>query len=96
MRDRNHVVADVEYVGELHEIVEVNYGGLYVIVHLCSWMKANYKGNNATVKKDQWGFTLANFERSVPFGPKAFAFPMHMDQVFFSDTRDEPRWKVVL
>lgn len=96
VRDRNHVVADVEYVGCLHEIVELNYGGLCVIVLLCGWLKAISEGNNATMKKDKWGFMLANFQRLVPFGPEAFAFPMHVDQVFFADAKEEPGWKVIL
>ena len=59
-------------------------------------MKANYKGRNATVKKDEWGFTMANFNIMVPFGYESFAFPIHCDQVFFSDVEDEAGWKVVL
>jgi len=83
LRDRNVVVADIEYVGELHEIVELNYRGLCVLVLFCKWVKANYARNGATVKKDKWGFTLANFNRIVPFGPESFAFPMHVDRSRF-------------
>jgi hypothetical protein len=86
----------VEYVGELHEIVELNYRGLCVVVLLCKWVKAIYEGHTATVKKDAWGFTLANFNRPVPFGPESFAFPMHVEQVFFVDAEEDPGWKVVL
>ena len=60
-RDTHLVMADVEYIGQLQEIAEVNYGGLCVIVLLCKWIKANYRGHNATMKKDRWGFNLANF-----------------------------------
>ena len=95
-RDQNHVMADVEYVEQVHEIVELNYGGLCVIVLFCSWIKANYRGNNATMRKDEWGFSLANFSQPLPFGPKSFAFPMHVEQVFFADARENPGWKVVL
>jgi hypothetical protein len=49
-----------------------------------------------TVKKDEWGFMLANFNTMVTFGYESFAFPIHCDQVFFSDVEDEPGWKVVL
>lgn len=47
------------------------------------------------MKKDKWGFTLANFNSVLPFGPESFAFPMHIDQVYYVDARDEPGWKVV-
>ena len=94
--DPNPVVADVEYVGHLEEIVELNYRGLCVIVLFCSWVKANYEGNSRTVKKDIWGFTLANFSQMIPFGPESFAFPMHVDQVYFVDAREDPGWKIVL
>ena len=86
----------MEYVGELHEIVELNYRGLSVVVLLCRWVKAIYEGSTATVKKDKWGFTLANFNRPVPFGLESFVFPMHVEQVFFVDTIEDPGWKLVL
>ena len=95
-RDIHLIMADVEYVGQLQEIVEVNYGGLCVIVLLCKWIKANYRGHNATMKKDRWGFNLANFLQPLPFGPESFAFPMHVEQIFFADAREDPGWKVIL
>jgi len=79
LRDRNVVMANVEYVGELHEILELNYAGLCVIVLLCKWVKANYRGNIAIVKKDKWDFTLVNFNSILPFGPESFAFPIYID-----------------
>jgi hypothetical protein len=50
LRDHNHVVADIEYIGTLEEILELNYGGLSVIVLVCNWVKVNFHGNAATVK----------------------------------------------
>jgi len=52
-RDRNFVEADVEYVGELEEIVELDYRGTCVVVFVCRWIKAHYRGPTATVKKDK-------------------------------------------
>jgi hypothetical protein len=49
-----------------------------------------------TVKKDKWGFTMANFESQIPFGPESFALLVHVEQVFFCNAHDEPGWKVVL
>ena len=95
-RDDNVVDANLEYIGQILEIVELNYGRHCTVLLVCDWVKANYRGRNATVKKDEWGFTIANFNTMVPFGYESFAFPIHCDQVFFSDEEDEPGWKVVL
>jgi hypothetical protein len=35
VRDRNPIVANIEYVGNLEEILELNYGGLMVTVLAC-------------------------------------------------------------
>jgi hypothetical protein len=95
-RDANVVDANLEYIGQILEIVELNYGRHCTVLLVCDWVKANYRGRNATVRKDEWGFTLANFNTMVPFGYESFAFPIHCDQVFFSDVEDEPGWRVVL
>ena len=95
-QDQNLVAADLEYVGQILEIVELNYRRHSVVLLVCDWVKANYRGRNATVKKDEWGFTMANFGCLVPFGYESFAFPIHCQQVFFSDDEDDPAWKVVL
>lgn len=95
-RDQNPIDASIEYIGQILEIVELNYGRHCIVLLVCEWVKANYRGRNATVKKDEWGFTMANFNSLVPFGYESFAFPRNCDQVFFSDDEDEPGWKVVL
>ena len=95
-RDANVVDTNLEYIGQILEIVELNYGRHCTVLLVCDWVKANYRGRNATVRKDEWGFTLANFNTMVPFGYESFAFPIHCDQVFFSDVEDEPGWRVVL
>jgi len=59
-RDVNQVDADVEYVGHIEEILELNYRRHCLVVLVCNFVKANYVGENATIKKDKWGFTLAN------------------------------------
>ena len=47
------------------------------MLFVCDWVKANYRGRNATIKKDEWRFTMANFRALVPFGYESFAFPIH-------------------
>ena len=97
VRDGNIVMADVEYVGHIEEILELNYRRHCVVVLVCDFVKANYRGENATIKKDKWGFTLANYARRYGRVCKdSFAFPMHCEQVFYSDANESPGWKVVL
>jgi len=31
------------------------------------------------MKKDEWGFTIVNFEQMIPLGPESFAFPMNIE-----------------
>ena len=96
-RDNNQVSADVEYVGHIEEILELNYRRHCLVVLVCDFVRANYVGGNATIKRDRWGFTLANYDRR--YGRvciDSFAFPSHCEQVFFSDARESPGWRVVL
>ena len=96
-RDVNQVNADEEYVGHIEEILELNYRRHCVVVLVCDFVKANYVGKNATVKRDKWGFTLANYERRYgTICRDSFAFPRHCEQVFFSRARESPGWRVVL
>jgi hypothetical protein len=95
IRDQNPVQAEVEYVGNLQEIVELDYSSHCVIILVCEWVKANYAGTNATVRKDRMGFTVANFNRMILYGKESFAFPIHVHQVFFSNDLLCPGWKVV-
>lgn len=96
LRDRNPVLAALEYVGHLEEILELDYSCFRQTVLIGSWVKANYRGSTATVKRDRWGFTIANFSRMVEFGVDSFAFPCHVQQVFYVDCLESPGWKVVI
>lgn len=96
-RDNNQVNANVEYVGNIEEILELNYRRHCLVVLVCDFVKANYVGENVIAKKDKWGFTLANYNRR--FGRicrDSFAFPWHCEQVFYSNAREALGWKIVL
>jgi len=58
IHDGHQVDANVEYVGHIEEILELNYRSHCVVVLVCDFVKANYVGENATIIKDKWGFTL--------------------------------------
>ena len=96
-RDANQIQADVEYVGHIEEILELNYKRHCLVVLVCDFVKANYRGENATIKRDKWGFTLANYSRRYgTICRDSFAFPSHCEQVFYSDAKESPGWRVVL
>ncbi|KAG0597359.1 hypothetical protein M758_UG331700 [Ceratodon purpureus] len=96
IRDRNPVMAALEYVGYVDEIVELEYGAFKQTVLVGSWVRANYRGSNATVKRDRWGFTIANFNRMLEFGQDSFAFPSQVQQVFYVDCSEAVGWKIVI
>ena len=78
LHDRNSVMAALEFVRDLKEIVELDYGTFRQTVLIGLWVKANYWGEAATVKRDKWGFTIANFNRMVDFEPDAFVSPLQV------------------
>lgn len=86
-----------EYVGWIEEILELDYRRHCVIVLLCSWVKARHGGPNPTVRRDRYGFTSVKFTPDSVMGLSAdsFAFPIHVQQVFFAPDTEDPEWKVV-
>jgi hypothetical protein len=48
--DQRPILAKLEYVGWVEKLLELNYEVLNIVVLLCNRVKANYIGNNATVK----------------------------------------------
>jgi hypothetical protein len=69
--------------GCLKEILELNDGVLNIVVLLCNWVKANYSGSNASVNKNEYGFTLVNFGSLIPISNQSFTFPLHVEHVLF-------------
>jgi hypothetical protein len=81
----NPIKVELEYVEWVEEILELDYGARCVIVLFCNWVKANYKMLRATMKQDEYGFTLMNFTQILSFLKYFFAFPIHLEHVFFFD-----------
>ena len=88
--------SELEYVGWVEEILSVDYGHFEVVVLYCNWVVANMKGDGATMKCDEYGFTSVNFERLIPYSTQSFAFPLHIEQVFFAPDKTKQGWEVVL
>jgi hypothetical protein len=81
----NPIKVELEYIEWFEEILELDYGATCVIVLFCNWVKANYKMVRTTMKQYEYGFTLMNFTQILPFSKDFFAFPIHLEQVFFFD-----------
>ena len=82
-RDVNVVDANLEYIGQILEIVELNYGRHCTVLLVCDWVKANYRGRNATLKKTngalqwriltQWPHSVTNHLLSPFIATKYFS-----------------------
>ncbi len=93
--DQWPILAKLEYVGWFKEILELNYGVLNIIVFFCNWVKASYTRSNVTIKKNEYNFTLVNFNSLIPISNQSFSFPTHViTSVFLVDPK-EKRWKVI-
>ncbi len=62
----------------------------------CNWVKANYIGNSAIIKRDKYNFTLVTFNSLIPIFYQSFTFPMHVEQIFFLLIQKEKKWNVIL
>ena len=95
-KDKNHRLANVEYVGWVEEIIGADYGKFELLLLYCKWVQTTWIGPRATIKKDEYGFTLVNIDRIIPYSTDSFAFSLHAQHVFFVDDVAHPGWKVVL
>ena len=87
---------NLKYIGWVEEIIGVDYKKFELIVLYCKWMQANIWGARATIKHDEYDFTMIKFDHLIPYSSYSFAFPLHMQQVFFVDDVGNLQWKVVL
>ncbi len=47
--DQNPIMASLEYVEWIEEILKLDYGKFQIVIFLCNWVVANYEGTNATM-----------------------------------------------
>ena len=96
LKDTNPKATELEYMGWVEEILSLDYGHFEVVVFYCNWVVANMKGDGATMKRDDYGFTIVNFDKLIPYSVQSFVFPLHIEQVFFAPDIAKCGWKVVL
>jgi hypothetical protein len=64
--DFNPMVASIEFVGWIKEILELDYGRFQIVIFFCNWVVVNYEGFVAIVKCDEHGFIIMNFKHLIP------------------------------
>ena len=74
IRDRNMKIADLEYIGWIDEILGIDYGNFKIILLYCTWVQVTTIGAKATMKQDEYGFTLLKVDRIIPYSVDSFAF----------------------
>jgi hypothetical protein len=76
------MTTNLEYVGWVEDLISVDYGKFEVVVLYCTWAQANKSGARASMKCDEYDFTLFKFDRLIPYSAYSFAFAFHEQQVF--------------
>ena len=79
--DRNTIRADLKYVGIVKKIVLVRYGHMRYIVLKCSWIKPNVAGRRQTMRRDEHGFWLVDYNKRQSEESEPFIFPSTVKQV---------------
>ena len=95
-RDMNPKTGKVHFIGKLQEISMLDYGTLRPCMMKCNWVEPVWMGPNATIKKDEFGFTLVKIGRIEGVGPNSFVFPTQGNQVLFSRCLKSTKWIAVL
>ena len=81
----NFKATNLEYVGWMEEILAVNYDRYELVVLYFNWVMTNMVGNNPTMNRDDYGFSLVIYNRLMSLSIKSFTFQLHVEQVLFVD-----------
>ena len=96
LRNGEPIETTDEYVGYIEEILELDYRNHCTTVLVCDWVRTSQDSRHPNIERDRYGFTVANFNRmDGKVHSNSFAFPMHCQQVFFSNDPTRPGWKIV-
>ncbi|PRQ50738.1 hypothetical protein RchiOBHm_Chr2g0136591 [Rosa chinensis] len=92
--DCNHREGMVGFYGALVDIIELQYrGDRNIVLFKCDWPEVNSRGGG--VKKDEYGFTLVNFNKCM--GPEdPYVFASHAIQAMFVKDPTDVEWHVAI
>ncbi len=80
MRNQNRIIANLNYVGLLKEILLVDYFGLRLVLFKCSWIPFNLLWQCKDHCWDEHGFWQVNFQCWFPT-MEPYVFPITISQV---------------
>ncbi len=89
----------LQYVGISKDIILLDYGLISqpVILFKCDWVRNGLdRWGNATYMRDDDGFLLVKFRQLKARVDEPYVFPAQVQQVFYANDPNMPRWKVVL
>jgi len=81
MQDQNKIIANLNYVGFLKEILLMDYFGLLLVLFNCSWIPPNLCGNARTICQDEHGFWQVKFRLWLPPTMEPYVFPITISHV---------------
>nr|CAD1818685.1 unnamed protein product [Ananas comosus var. bracteatus] len=98
-KDQNPAKGDVAYYGVVKEIIELNYSGkAKVVLFRCDWVDVRSEGRG--IKKDEYGFTLVNFNQLLYRGNhlsnEPFVLASQVEQVFYITDPIDEDWHIVI
>jgi len=86
--DNHHPSRQLQYVGVLKDILQLDYGTMSnpIVLFRCDWARnALDNRGNPTYKRDDAGFLMVNFKHMLPKDTERFVFPSQVQQVFYAD-----------
>jgi hypothetical protein len=95
-RDLNLLDGELDYVGKIQDILEVNLRSFTIILFHVQWFQVIQRGSNRTIRKDPNGFYAIDSSKLLRKNEEPFALPQHCEQIFFHlDILDE-KWLYVV
>ena len=95
-KDKNPIVGDITYYGELTDIIEVQYlNGMKFVLFKCDWVE-----NRMGTKVDEFNYTLVNFKhlkyKDDRESNEPFILASQAEQVFYVQDPIDTDWHVVV
>ena len=98
--NRAGVIRDdsIEYAGVLTEIIELNYGGMKVVLFKGRWANPSWKPKKtASMRYHESGLWQVNFQKEIGTSRKMdYVFPRQVEQVFFYPNDKGVAWRTIL
>lgn len=88
----------VQYVGVLTEVLELNYGGMKVVLFKGRWIEPSWvPKSSASMRYHESGLWQVNFQKELGASKRMdYVFPRQVEQVFFYPNDRGIAWRTVL